>query len=148
MQSVQVKYKNEEFSPWVTKILMASQREGTRKLDNSFIKEWKGYKTAMQVDLSSSSLTFDVNYLADLVRSEQSYSILCVAWSVLSSYICIKDSSKYFGVIPEVCWFMKGVLEMKPSLSFRVVLGHKILKEMSWNFLFCWQFCQGKNAKL
>ena len=96
--------------------------------------KWRRYAHSRHIDTISPSISEAVKFLAHLYKLSLGYSAICVARSVLSSYLNIADVVD-FGQHKMVNCFMKGVFELKPVLP---KYSHSWNVDIVLNFLECY----------
>ena len=103
-------------STTATKVMEESWRSGTRKQYATYLQKWRHYCSSRSIDPICPSVEDGINFLAELYDSGIGYNCCqhCKEYS-LSSIVTLPDNSS-FGAHPMVCWFLKGVFELKPSL--------------------------------
>ena len=80
-------------------------------------RKWFEFCNLHNCDYVTAPVSVALDFLSDLFASGLSYSSINTAISCLSSLLLYEDSSAPFGQLPFVKRFMKGIFELRPSIS-------------------------------
>ncbi|KAL9987010.1 hypothetical protein ACROYT_G001244 [Oculina patagonica] len=105
-------FRQFNFSPEVTDIIMASWRSGSKKQYKSYIEKWLVFCRARSVDYCSPPISDALEFLMKLYVKSLGYSTLTTARSALSSILRISDCDS-FRSHSLVIRFMKSVFEKR-----------------------------------
>ena len=100
------------------RIIQQSRRPSTTEKYDNYIGKWKVFCCERGIDPISTSLDQPIEFQTKIFESGVGYSSVGTAKSSLSS-VLITDNGISFGKHPLVQRFMKGILNLRPSLYSR-----------------------------
>ena len=101
---------------------MASWRQGTLKQYKTFLAKWERFCGNNKISPSQATVEDGIEFLTSLFNSGLGYSAINTARSALSAVMKIIDNVS-FGEHPLVCWFIKGIFQLKPALPKYTTYG-------------------------
>ena len=107
-------FAQQNLSPDITNILMASWRKGTQNQYKTYVEKWLAFCGERKIDHSSPQISEALQFLTYLYNQGLSYSTINTAISALSSTLNIRGPH-HFGSHPLVTWFLKGIYETRKS---------------------------------
>ena len=114
----------------------------------SYIARWKRYASKWGIHPVSPPVSQGVNFLAMLFQAGLSYSAICVARSVLSSYFECTDCQQ-FGEHKRVRQFIKGVFEKRPAFpKYSTTWDVNLVLEYNYRVLLSSQEVNSEKAVL
>lgn len=114
-------FAQQNLSPDITNILMASWRKGTQNQYKTYVEKWLAFCCERKIDHSSPQISEALQFLMYLYNQGLSYSTINTARSALSSILNIRGPH-HFGSHPLVTRFLKGIYETrKPQPKYKTI---------------------------
>lgn len=114
-------FAQQNLSPDITNILMASWRKGTQNQYKTYVEKWLAFCCERKINHSSPQISEALQFLMYLYNQGLSYSTINTARSALSSILNIRGSH-HFGSHPLVTRFLKGIYETrKPQPKYKTI---------------------------
>ena len=96
-------------------IILASNRQSTKKKYKPHLEKWFSYLERIGEDKLNPKIENILNYLAILYEEGASFNKICDTKSAISSYVNL-ESNITLDALPIVKKFIKGIYELRPSL--------------------------------
>ena len=103
-------------SAGASNIIVQSWRQGTAKQYRSYLQKWELYCNKRKIDPIHPTILDGINFLSSLFESGIGYNAINTARSALSSILLLPGNVS-FGSHPLATRLLKGVFELRPSLS-------------------------------